>query len=153
MKMLYAGIIIGIIIGVFGIELYGSFLKVEELRQPWHEQEGTNWVAYIRGVVAERDYMACTLSLYPIRCHSDFPDWYLEKLEDVKYKTSEGTSFSQFVVKDNMSPEPEHSIYAFAFEGNDLSYDPWDDPNFIMCEDPKDPRCKLTKFEGEREHE
>lgn len=156
MNLLYIGTGIGIIIGIVGMGLYGAYLEVEELRQPWHEQEGTNWTAYIRGVTAERDYMVCTLSLYPIRCHSDFPGWYLEKLEDRKsFYLNEEYSAARFLMADNLSPEPEHSMYAFSWNKYRedvnlfIGYDPWMDSEFIMCKEPKDSRCNLVYEEVE----
>ena len=147
MSILYVGIILGIIVSVIGIGLYGTYLDIQEIQKPWDERDGPNSFAYMRGVTAERDYIVCTLSLYPQRCHSDFPAWYLDKLEERRDLYLEDPDYKfKFLLADRISPEPEHSIYSFTFEGNEFDYDPWEDPNFIMCEDPRDPRCDVARL-------
>lgn len=134
MNLLYGGLGVGIIIGILFSGLYTAYLEIEEIQKPWHEQEGKNWVAYIRGVIAERDYMVCTLSLYPIRCHSDLPDWYLDKVEERKSEYMyEENSTTRFIMRDHLSPEPEHSMYGFRWDkyrediNKGFGYDPWED--------------------------
>ncbi len=115
-----------------GIGIYDSFLEFQEIQKPWHEQEGPNSFAFMRGVTSERDYLVCTLSLYPMRCTNYLPDWYLEKLEERKYAyLNETDRGRRFLLADRVSPEPEHSIYTFAWKdykpdrNEGLRYDPW----------------------------